>query len=395
MTGISTLAQSQNHIRILTEQQGLLNKLSTQLASGKKARVFSGLERDILSVQRSRANINSIEKYLVNITNGNRRLDLTRTAIEEFKAQAENLLDFMITFSQQSAHQKGELIYFDNPLTAEIETIPVGYDSAELDLDFRSLTEFARSLQSTFQDLINVQDGDRYLLTGSETTTEPISSTNTLDAAIGALLSDWKAGAITTDDLIADLNDRTTDNGNADAITDTIVGYSTVLSTGSAKDVIMRADDTTEIDYTVLANENPFRDIMVIASYFANENLPPIADEVDPGSLAVLTQGAPGADVDEQKDNFFAVFQNLIQVLSTAVDELDAVRFRIENVRVRVEEKRIALESEKNILISTVSDIEDVDVNEIALALNTISIQLDASYRVTARTQELSLVNFI
>lgn len=395
MAGISTLGQATNQIRLLTGQQELLGRLSTQLASGKKTPVLSGLGNDVLSVQRSRANINSIEKYLTNITNGNRRLDLTLNAVEEFKAQAENLLAFLVNFSKESAHQQGELIYYDDPGTAAVETIPVGYDSAELDVDFRSLSDFANSLQATFQDLLNIQDGNRYLLTGAETTTEPLSSTNSLNAAIGALLTDWKAGTITTDDLIADLNDRTTADGNLDAITDTIVGYSTVLSGGSAKDVVIRTDDTSEINYTVLANEDPFRDIVVIASYFANENLPPIADEVDPGSLAVLTQGAPGADVDEQKENFFAIFQNMTELLSNAVDDLDAIRFRIENVRSRVYEKEQALKSEQNILIDTVSNIEDVDINEVALALNTISIQLDASYRVTARTQELSLVNFI
>ena len=80
--------------------------------------------------------------------------------------------------------------------------------------------------------------------------------------------------------------------------------------------------------------------------------------------------------------------------MTKALDDIDQVRFGLENTRVRLNEIKNFHSDEKNLLQSTVSDIEDVDINEVALLVNTLSIQLDASFRVTARTQQLSLVNF-
>ncbi len=395
MAGISTLGQALNQIDLFSRQQNILGSLTTQLASGKKTNKFSGLQTDVLTLQRSRASIRTLDTYLNNITNANRRLDLTLNAINEFKAQAENFADFLVNFSQASAQQEGEIVYFDDPFTTAIEQIPVGMDSAEPSSDFKNLISFAENVFGLFQDILNEKDGDRFLFAGAETLTQPLANSNTLDAALSSLISDWKTGTITTADLIADLQDGTTTGGNADAITDTIIGYSSVLSSGSAKDVFLRVDDTTDLNVTVLANEDPFKNILVALSYFKSENLPPIADEVDPTTLAVLTDGAPGADINESKDNFFAIFQALTTSVIDSIDEIDDVRFRLENQRVRIDEIRQFHEGEKNLLENTVSDIEDVDINRVALSINSLSIQLDASYRVTARIQQLSLVNFI
>lgn len=396
MTGISTLGRALTQTELFVDQQLLLGSLTTQLATGKKTNEFSGLESDVLTLQRSRASVTNLDTYLNNITNAERRTELMLNAVEEFKAQANNFLDFLVGFSQESVHQEGDIVYFDDPITPDtIENVPVGVDSADPDVDFQNLIAFANDISDVFADLLNSKDGNRFLFAGAETLTEPLSSVNTLDAALSGLITDWKGGTITTDDLIADLQDRTTTGGNTDAITDTIIGYSSVLSSGSARDVFVRVDEDSEIDFTVLANEQAFRDIMVAVSYFTNENLPPIADEVDPTTFTVLTEGAPGADTDEMKDNFFAVFQELTRMVTQAIDDIDQIRFDLETVRARMDEVRQFHENEQNLLLDTVSDIEDVDLNEVSLLINTLSIQLEASFSVTARTQQLTLVNFI
>jgi flagellin-like hook-associated protein FlgL len=155
----------------------------------------------------------------------------------------------------------------------------------------------------------------------------------------------------------------------------------------------------SEIEYTALANEKPFRDVLVALSYFKNENLPPVADqvEIDPGTglPVILTQGAPGADMDEMKENFYAVFNDLTKTVNRALDDIDQVRFRLENARARITELKQSHQEQKSLLLGTISNVEDVDINEVALKLNMLQIQLDASYRVTARVSQLSLVNFI
>lgn len=396
MTGISTLGQILTQIERTKDQQSLLDTLSTQLATGRKTQRFTGLGDDILTSQSARASANSLEKYITNIQNADRRIDLMLVAIEEFQKHTESLLNFMVGFSQDSPHQEGEVVRFDDPGTPNIvETTPLGMTSAEPDVDLQNIIEFSEDIFEFYSDLLNQRDGNRFLLAGAETTTQPLGDTATMDAALSSLLTDWKGGTITTTDFIADLQDRTTANGNNDAMTDAIVGYAAGISGGNVKDVSVRTDENTELNYTVLANEQAFRDVLVVTSFLKNENMPPIADQVDPNTFAVITEGAPGADMDEMKDNFYQVFRELTRMVDRAVDEIDQIRFRLENSRARIEEVKIAHQEEQNLLLKTIDDIESVDQNEVAVLINAVAIQLDASFRVTARTQELSLVNFL
>lgn len=396
MTGVSTLAQALSQIDRLKDQQLLINTLSTQLSTGKKTQQFSGLQQDVLVSKQSRADIKSLENYINNIDNADRRIQQSLVAIEEFKQQAENFSAVLLGFPQEAIPQEGDVVYFDDPATTgTIEAIPIGHTSADTTVDLKTLVNYAENVFDLLIDLVNVQDGDRYLLTGAETSTQPISQTSTLEAAISTLLVEWKDGTISTDDLIADLNDRTTDNGNLDAITDTIVGYSAPLSSGNVKDVYVRAGEQTEVDYTALATERAFRDVLVAVSYFKNENLGPVVDHVDPDTLTVIQEGAPGDDIDEASDNFYAVFNSLVSAVTDAIDDLDRVRFSLETSRARLADIKTAHKNEINLLNNVVADVENVDINEVAVSLQTLSVQLDASYRVTARISEISLVNFI
>ena len=321
------------------------------------------------------------------------------TAIEEFKAQAENFSAALINFSQNSEHQEGNTVYFDDPTTSTVETIAVGKSTAQPDVDFRTLQTLAGDIFNFAVDLLNMQEKDRYLLGGAETLEKPITSTGTLDEAISTLLGDWKTGAITTTGLIADLQDRTTANGNNNALTDTVIGYNAQLSNGNVGDIFIRISDVSEIEYTVLANEKPFRDILVALSYFKSEALPPLADEVeiDPttGLPVILTEGAPGDTLGEMQENFYEVFNQLTAMVNTAMDDIDQLRNKLENARARMDGIKQDYANQKNLLLDVVSQVEDVDINEVALKISTMQIQLEASYRVTALVSEMSLVNFI
>jgi hypothetical protein len=172
MTGISTLGQALDQIERIKEQQSLFSTLSTQFTTGKKSQTYTGLGIDVMLSKRARAEFNSFDQYVKNITNSDRRIKLMLTAIEEFKAQAENFADVLVNFSQESEHQEGEIIYYDDPLTTEIENIPVGMTSPEPGVDFATVREFASSVLSFLKDLVNAKENDRYLLGGADTLTE-------------------------------------------------------------------------------------------------------------------------------------------------------------------------------------------------------------------------------
>ncbi|MGB4107547.1 MAG: flagellin [Alphaproteobacteria bacterium] len=398
MTGISTLGQALDQIERIKEQQSLFSTLSTQLTTGKKSQTFTGLGIDAMLSKRSRAEFNSFDQYIKNITNTDRRIKLMLSAIEEFKAQAENFADVLVNFSQESEHQKGDIIYYDDPLTPEIENTPVGMTSGDEGVDFATVREFAGNILSFFKDLVNAKDGDRYLLGGADTLTKPLEDSGTLDSAISVLVKSWKNGTITTDNLLADMRDRTATGGNPDALTDTVVGYSPALSAGTVGKVFVRVDDVSEIDFTVLGNDKAFRDIIVAASAVMNGDLPPMIDAYEPPNTYPGVpdhQGAPGNTVQEMKDNFFGLFNNLTAMVNNAIDDVDKLRFKLEGVRARIDDVKQSHVEQKNLLLNTIGDVEDVDINEVAVRIQQLQIQLDASYRVTAKLQELTLANYL
>lgn len=400
MANVSSIGQALSLINSIKEQQSLFSDLSTQLGTGRRTQKFSGLGTDVLTTQRARADIRSIENYERNIANASRRLQLTTGAISSFKEQSDKFYDIMVGLSQESDHQLGELILWDDPATPDVvEAIPRGYDSSEIDVDFNTVRDFAGSTYDFLSDLINTRDGERYLFGGAETLTQPLTDTGTLDAAITTMLTDWKEGNITNEELIANIVDRTTANGNADAITDSLIGYNSTLSSGNAGDITIRIDDNTELEYTTLANEEAFRDILVVAAVLQSPDFGPIADEImidqTTGNVVVLNEGAPGTTTDEMRGNFFEVYNALAAELNTAIETLDNSSFDLENTRARVEDVRQDFTTEKNLLNNVVGDIENVDLNEVAVELQVLQTQLSASYRVSALLQDLTLANFL
>jgi flagellar hook-associated protein 3 FlgL len=398
MTGVSTLGQALDQIERIKEQQSLFSLYSLQVTSGKKTQSFSGLGNEILASKRARANFDSLETYINNVVNADRRISLMSNAIKEFRTQTRSFLNAMTGFSQQSVHQEGDLITYDDPLTTPVETTGVGHTSDEPDADFKTLRQLADNIFEFMSDLLNVKDNDRYLLGGAETLTQPFTDTGSLDSAISSLVTQWKAGGITTTGLVADLQDRTATAGNPDALTDTIIGFSAALSAGNAGEVFVRVQQNAEINYTTLANDQAFRDVMVAIAYIKNENLPPIADTyIPPNAYPGVpdVQGAPGADTQEMKDNFFEVFNELTRMVDSAVDQMDQLSFNLENARARITEIKESHMEDKNLLQSTISNVEDADLNEVAVKVNALQTQLQASYAVTASLQKYTLVNFL
>ncbi len=397
MTNISTLGQALRQIENLGRQQEQFGQLSTQLATGKRSQTYSGLGTDALTSVRSRTSLSSVEVYINNITRADNTLSLTLVALEEFQEQSAEFSNTVINFSRQGDHQLGDLVRYDDPATSEVETTVVGNTSAEIDTDFAAVIDHATNLYSFLGDLLNTQEGERYLFAGADASTRPYTDTGTLDATISTLITDWKNGAITTEELIDDIFDGEATAGNPDAITDAAIGYSTSLSGGTSGDVFVRADDNAEFKYTTRANETALRDVLVTLAVLQNENLPPVVDVYEDGNFPATpdVKGAPGADASEQQGNFYQLFDAITRRVSTAIDDLDKTRFRLETVRVQMNETQESHVNEQQLLLNTISTVEDVDTNEVAVRLTTLQTQLEASYSVTALTQRLSLVNFI
>ncbi len=397
MTGISTLGQALRQIESLNSQNLLFSKLSMQMSTGKKTQFYSGLNTDALTSVRSRTELSSIEVYTNNILRADTTLGLTVTNVEEFQEQVKNFSGTLIGLLKEGSHQLGDDVRYDDPATQNEESTIVGNTSSKLDADLTSVINHAKNLYGFLGELLNTKEGDHYLFAGADILEKPFNDTGTLDAALNTLITSWKNGTITTDELIADIRDGTALSGNPDAITDTTIGYSASLSNGSAGDIFIRADDDSEFKYTTLANEESFRNVIVALAVIKNENLPPIVDVYEDGVYPGVpdAKGAPGATAEEQQQNFYKLYSAISQMVSDSIDGIDQIRFRIETTRVQMNETKQTHIDQRELLLNTVSNVEDVDVNEVAVKLTTLQTQLEASYRVTALTQRLNLVSFL
>lgn len=399
MTGIASLAQALAQIERIKDQQSLMSMYSMQLSTGKKTQKFSGLTSDVLTSQRARGDIQALKTYQNNVDHASRRIDMMLTSLQEFKEQGQNLLGFIQTLSKNGVHQEGNIAYFDDPTTTTIEETAVGVTSDQPDIDLKNLASFAKNIFSTFESLLNTKDNDRYLFGGTETQQKPFTSSGTLDSAVTSLITEWKSGNISSTGLISDLQDRSA-SSNPNALTDSIIGYSSSLSTGNVGKVFVRVGETFEVNYTALANEDPLRDIMVAISYLKNDDLMPVADVYLPPNVptAISTpdvQGAPGATLKEQTDNFFQVINALAGSVSSALDGIDAMIGRLSQAQARVQEIQDSQKQQSNLLTSIIGDVEEVDRNEVALKVSTLATQIEISYSVTARVQQLSLINYL
>ncbi|MCB9988529.1 MAG: hypothetical protein H6868_04235 [Rhodospirillales bacterium] len=357
MASISTTRQSLDQIERLKIMQTQLATLQYQISSGKKTRLFKGLENDVLSSERARADYKSLDTYINNITVADRRIKLMGNTLESAQQQATNVLNAL-----------------------EIQT-----QQGEIELD--TINDLATNVQKFLYTLYNQKDGDRYLFGGAETQAQPISDTGSLDTYQVTRISDWLATTIDSDQLVDSYRDTA-------QLNDTVVGYSAELSSGNVRNVFVRVDESAELDYTVLANSDGFRDIMVAVSMI--KNLTGTLEEVtreadDPATLVT----APGADQSEQNTNFYQVFNDLARMLSDAIDNLDLDRFNLSQTQAQMTQIMQNHEIEQNLQLDVISQAEDIDLNETAVNLNMLQLQLEASYRVTASVSQLSLVNYI
>lgn len=362
MAFVSTLGSALDQVERLKTLQSQLTTLQSQLTTGKKADVFKGLGTDVIASAKSRAGFNALDNYLSNITIAGRRIKMTMSAVGEIRTQAEGLLGSMELQTQQGEYEMS------------------------------TLGSYADNLSEFINNLINAKDGDRYLLSGANTLVKPLSDTGGLDTYTTKQINDWVNGTITTDQLMDSYKDKT-------QLTDTVLGYSPEMASGQSKNVTVRVDDNAEIDYTVKANEDPFRNVLIAISMM--KNIDKVLDEVTldlddtlppgPGSPVV----PPGASNEERNDNFYKVFNDIAAMLNKALDQLDTQNFKLSQAHAQITQIGENHKIEKNSLASVVDRVENVDINEVALRLNMLTVQLEASYRVTSTVSQMNLAKFL
>jgi len=373
MTGISNLGQALDQISRLKSQQISLDNFSTQIATGKKTQKFAGLGEDVLKSQRARANFNELDQYTTNIKNADRRIEIMTSAIQQIKAQANNLLN-------------------------GITSAPQGGDYP----DFETTKELANDVYDYIIDLMNTKDGDRYLFAGSDSSVKPVDDQGLLQTFLGGFrlddadlltpleqsgfIGEWGAGIITTEEFIDSYQN----------VNEKILGYSDALVSGTTGEVRVRVDENSDFDYTLLANDEGMKEILLAIGVL--KDLPP--PEYAPGALNDSTPERSAFDTPpfppaEKQDNFYAVINDLGATIAKAVDKLDREEYRLSLTQAQTQIIEEQYTYQSNALKSVISEAEDIDLNETVVKLQQVQTNLEASYSVTALISDLTLVNFL
>ena len=268
--------------------------------------------------------------------------------------------------------------------------------------DFETIQALANNVYDFLVDLVNEKDGDRYLFAGADSDTKPLVNTGLFSSFLGEYVPDetdltnppltasgaigqWGSGTITTDQFIAAF----------ESVDDTTLGYSAPLTSGEAGKLVARVDDNKQIDYTVLGNTEGLREILLAVGVL--KDLPP--PEYAPGALNDPTATTFAGDTPpfppaEKQENFFQVLSSISATLSQAVDKVDDSRYQLAQTQVQMDKLNEFYTFEKKTFQDTVSEVEDADMTEVAAKINSLQIQLEASYTVTASISQLSLVNY-
>jgi flagellar hook-associated protein 3 FlgL len=374
MASISTLGQSLDMIARLKRQQTNLGDLQAQISSGKKTQKLSGLGNDVLRDVRSRANINSLEVYIDNIKNAERRLQLMQNSVTQIKAQARNISSGIATANQQGEYP-----------------------------DLKSIQALAENVYNFILDSMNQKDGDRYLFAGGDTSELPIVDTGLYSSYLGnyvpdesdltnppqvaaGLIGQWGDGTITSDQFLEAIY----------GTSDVVLGYSNALTSGATGKTTVRVNDGAEFDYTTLANNQAMRDIVIVLG--ALKALPPV--EHAPGALnnpgaTTIAEDTPPNPPKEKQENFFKVLNSLSAKLNKAIDAMDQHTYRLSQVQAQVDIVKTSHTDQMNAYIDIVTDVENVDITEASAKILQIKIQLEASFQVTAMVSQLTLVNFM
>lgn len=335
-TSISTMGQQNSIIARIKQMQTDMVGYQQQISTGVKHQDFKGYGIDSLRIQRYRADLASIESFTYNIDLAQSNIQQMDSAISESMKQAGNVLD---AISVQM--QKGS------------------------EFDLEAVKNAASTALQIIEANMNSRLGDRYLFAGSDVSNKPYTGAASATSNVQARITDWLDGTTTTADFISGI----------DGMTDSQSGFSTSLQ--SAKSIYARADDGFEVDYTILANSDGFKNVVNGLRTLSNIEIP-----------------AEGADV-PSSDDFYTVLDAMYRTLQTGVDGLRADSGKIaSSAQVLDSIKQNHLNDRQN-LQRTLEDTEAADTTDAVIKFQTLQTQLAASYQVTAILSQLSLARVL
>jgi flagellar hook-associated protein 3 FlgL len=231
---------------------------------------------------------------------------------------------------------------------------------------------------SQLNDKLNASFNGQYLFAGVNTDVKPVSSSPndpaspgraavdaSFSAQFGMTQTDPAVSTISATDMAAYLS------GGFDSQFDD-AGWRSAHSAASDKVIQSRVSMTEVVDSSSTADAQTFRDITKALTMVAQIGI----DKMNPQAAAVVLDKAMAALGAGQ------------QGVATVESDLGRVQKRVEDAS-----DRLTIQSQS--LAKSIGSLEDIDPYEVSVRLNSLSTQIETSYALTSRIQNLSLLKYL
>lgn len=332
---ISTLAQQINSVKRIKDIQGKMFAFQEQISTGVKYQTFKEYGVNAQRIQEYRGDLIESQIYIDNIDLAQINIKQMNTSIQEIIAQAGNVLG---AISVQL--EKGK------------------------DFDLDTIKSAAAAALQVVQANINSRIGDRYLFSGTDVGNAPYTGANTATTNFQTHITNWLNGTDTTAAF----------ETNIDSMTDSQLGYSTTVQT--AKRIFARADDSFEVDYTVFATEDGFKNVLA-------------------GLNALANYERPGTGDIPTDDEFFDMLNVFYRKIQQGVTDLRRSSAGIASAAQTLETVKQNLLDDRQNYQRVLEATEATDVTDAVVRFQSLQTQLEASFRVTSILSELTLARII
>lgn len=148
--------------------------------------------------------------------------------------------------------------------------------------------------------------------------------------------------------------------------------WSANWSSASSTNPTMKISDYEKVEVGANANEQAFRDLAQAYVMVSDLGL----DKLDPNTQQVVLDKAS-------------------TMVSSAISNLATMQSRLGNSQSRISSSNDSLAAEGMLIANKIADIQQVDPYEASTTVNTLMTQLQASFAVTARLQQMNLVDYL
>ena len=345
-TYISTITIADASRRQVMKQTSLANKLSVELASGRKFDVGLDLGAKTGESVTLRAEFGFLNGIIDTNALTASRLDTSQAAMDDMMTDAQDFLATLVALRETGG-------------------------SSEI---VQSAAEGKMGLMIS---RLNTQINGSYVFAGINSDQRPIADYSdpgsaSKVAADAAFLGEF--GMTQGDPLVSSISPAAMDaylNGNFDTMF-ADPSWGTTWSSASSNTMTSRISASETVTSSTSANEQAFRDLAQAYTMVADLGI----ENLDPDTAGVVIDKA-------------------IAKLGSGIEALTGAMGRLGNVQEQVKLASGRVSVQTDILNGRINDLENVDREETAVRLNTALTQLETTYAVTARMQGLSILNYI